>query len=90
MRNAGYGSGRRNSCKESKKQHYDPYNPPKVGKLEIHVEDGFVMKEIKKVLSSVDQTNIQNVVAAAGEEGVGQSAMSLVTPLALSYDWTRP
>ena len=60
--------------KESKKQHYDPYNPPKVGKLEIHVEDGFVMKEIKKVLSSVDQTNIQNVVAAAGDGG-RQSAM---------------
>ena len=61
--------------KESKKQHYDPYEPPKEGRLEIFVEDGFVMKEIKKVLSSVDQANIQNVVAAAGDGGSGQAAM---------------
>ncbi len=61
--------------KESKKTHYDPYEPPKEGRLEIIVEDGFVMKEIKKVLSSVDQTNIQNVVAAAGDGGSGQAAM---------------
>jgi hypothetical protein len=60
--------------KDSRGKIYDPWMPPSTGRIEIEVIDGFVEKEIKKTMSSVDQANIQNVIAAAGDGGGGQAA----------------
>jgi hypothetical protein len=49
-----------------------PWYPPREGKINVEVLDGFVTKSIKKVMSAMDQRNIQAVVASASGAAVSQ------------------